>query len=51
METASGAGTFNFFDIDTQVDDGHSSFILTPAGSTHVSYALTTGLKYYPFGD
>lgn len=44
-------GTFQFYDIDTQVDDGHSSFILTPAGSTHVSYALTTGLKYYPFGD
>lgn len=42
---------FTLFDIDTQVDDGHSSFILTPTGSTHVSYALTTGLKYYPFGD
>lgn len=46
-----GAASFNYFDIDRQVDDGHSSFILTTAGSTHVSYALTTGLKYYPFGD
>lgn len=43
--------TFQYFDIDHGVDDGHSSFILTPLGSTHVSYALTTGLKYYPFGD
>jgi hypothetical protein len=42
---------FQYFDIDHGVDDGHSSFVLTPAGSTHVSYALTTGLKYYPFGD
>ena len=46
-----GAASFQFFDIDHQVDDGHSSFILTPLGSTHVSYSLTTGLKYYPFGD
>ena len=46
-----GAATFQYFDIDHQVDDGHSSFILTPLGSTHVSYSLTTGLKYYPFGD
>jgi hypothetical protein len=44
-------GTFNTFQIDTGVTDGHSSFILTPLGSTHVTYALTTGLKYYPFGD
>ena len=43
--------TFQYFDIDHGVDDGHSSFILTPLGSTHVSYALSTGLKYYPFGD
>ncbi len=43
--------SFQYFDIDHGVDDGHSSFILTPLGSTHVSYALTTGLKYYPFGD
>ena len=46
-----GANAFQYFDIDHQVDDGHSSFILTPLGSTHVSYSLTTGLKYYPFGD
>ena len=46
-----GASTFQYFDIDHQVDDGHSSFILTPLGSAHVSYSLTTGLKYYPFGD
>lgn len=45
------AGGFTLFDIDRNVDDGHSSFILTAAGSAHVSYALTTGLKYYPFGD
>jgi PKD repeat protein len=43
--------SFQYFDIDHGVDDGHSSFILTPLGSTHVSYALSTGLKYYPFGD
>ena len=47
----SGTNTFQYFDIDHGVDDGHSSFILTPLGSTHVSYALTSGLKYYPFGD
>ena len=46
-----GGASFQYFDIDHQVDDGHSSFILTPLGSTHVSYSLTTGLKYYPFGD
>jgi hypothetical protein len=51
IQTAAGAASFQFFDIDHQVDDGHSSFILTPLGSTHVSYSLTTGLKYYPFGD
>jgi hypothetical protein len=42
---------FQYFDIDTQVDDGHSSFVLTPLGSTHVAYSLTTGIKFYPFGD
>ena len=42
---------FRYFEVDHGVDDGHSSFILTPFGSTHVSYALTTGLKFYPFGD
>ncbi len=46
-----GPSCFSFYNIDTQVDEGHSSFILTPAGSTHVTYSLTTGLKYYPFGD
>ena len=46
-----GNNTFQYFDIDHGVTDGHSSFILTPLGSTHVSYALTSGLKYYPFGD
>lgn len=45
------ANSFQFFDIDHGVDDGHSSFILTVNGSTHVSYALKTGLKYYPFGN
>ncbi len=48
---AGNSNTFQRFDIDHQVDDGHSSFILTPLGSAHVSYALTTGIKYYPFGD
>lgn len=45
------ASPFRYFEVDHGVDEGHSSFILTPAGSTHVSYALTTGLKFYPFGD
>jgi hypothetical protein len=52
IQVGSGNSTnFQRFDIDHQVDDGHSSFILTPLGSAHVSYALTTGIKYYPFGD
>ena len=52
IQRAPGTATsWQFFDIDTGVDDGHSSFILTALGSTHVSYSLTTGLKYYPFGD
>jgi hypothetical protein len=48
---SAAASPFHYFEVDHGVDDGHSSFILTPFGSTHVSYALTTGLKFYPFGD
>jgi hypothetical protein len=52
IQTDAGAtAPFRYFEVDHGVTDGHSSFILTPLGSTHVSYALTTGLKFYPFGD
>ena len=51
IQKPGGGYNFRYFNVDTNVTDGHSSFILTPSGSTHVSYALTNGLKYYPFGD
>ena len=51
IQKPGGGYSFRYFNVDTNVTDGHSSFILTPSGSTHVSYALTNGLKYYPFGD
>ena len=51
IQKPGGGFNFRYFNVDTNVTDGHSSFILTPSGSTHVSYALTNGLKYYPFGD